>query len=241
MKFRGFGFKKYFMVNFFNPLMRFFNETKYPESDFPEFNLIRELSRKPSAINDHLVGLFTESLSVRPQLIVELGVRRGDSTKILEQVAVLFDTKLISVDILESLYISPYENRIFVQKDDIEFAKEFHTFCESLNMEPLIDVLFIDTSHLYEHTVDEIKSWFPFLSERAKVFFHDTNLRHRYSRKDGSRGIGWDNERGVIRALEEYLNTTFDEDKEFIRFIDGWLIKHYPYCNGFTVLEKLLG
>ncbi len=102
----------------------------------------------------------------------------------------------------------------------------------------MIDVLFIDTSHLFEHTHSEITAWFPFLSSRAKVFFHDTNLKRVYFRKDGSMGIGWNNGRGVIRAVERYLNRTFNERANLVDFSPGWLVRHFPYCAGFTILEK---
>lgn len=52
-------------------------------------------------------------------------------------------------------------------------------------------------------------------------------------------GIGWDNKRGVIRALEEYFGKSFNEKKDFIDFRNGWLIKHHSCCNGFTILEKI--
>ena len=74
-----------------------------------------------------------------------------------------------------------------------------------------VDVLFIDTSHLYEHTVKEIEAWFPLLAPNALVMFHDTNLRPNYTRQNGTCGVGWDNDRGVIRAIEEYLGETLDE------------------------------
>lgn len=106
-------------------------------------------------------------------------------------------------------------------------------------MNSSIDILFVDTSHVYEHTVEEIKHWFPLLSDKAKVFFHDTNLRKVYYRKNGKMDYGWNNDRGVIRALENYFGRSFDERSEFCTISKGWLIKHHPYCGGFTILEKI--
>ena len=61
------------------------------------------------------------------------------------------------------------------------------------------------------HTVRELAAWAPLLSATAAIVLHDTNLPHSctYARKDGSTGEGWDNERGVIRAVQEFVNVSF--------------------------------
>lgn len=64
-------------------------------------------------------------------------------------------------------------------------------------------------------------------------------MRNIFFRKDGSLGVGWDNKRGVIRAIEKYLGKSFDETKDFIDYKNGWLIKHYSHCNGLTISEKM--
>ncbi|MBN1545049.1 MAG: class I SAM-dependent methyltransferase, partial [Syntrophaceae bacterium] len=150
----------------------------------------------------------------------------------------LWGAVLVSVDIEDCRNVSSYRDRIFVQMDDIAFASSFSEWCRKREIEPQIDILFIDTSHLYDHTVSEIRSWFPFLADRAKVLFHDTNMHDVFVRKDGSTGRGWDNERGVIRAIEEYLSVSFDEEKDFVTFKDGWVIKHASICNGFMVMNR---
>jgi cephalosporin hydroxylase len=203
-------------------------------------NEIKEKALVPTDISDHLVTLFVESLSMNPRLIVELGVRGGESTFVMERVAAVSGAKLVSVDIEDCSSVSAYEDAVFVQSDDVEFAGRFESWCTESSIDPKIDVLFIDTSHLYEHTVQEIAHWFPLLAGRAKVFFHDTNLMAEFRRRDGSLGRAWDNERGVIKAVEEYFDTSFDEEEEFVDFRNGWLITHRPYCNGLTVLERIV-
>jgi hypothetical protein len=100
-------------------------------------------------------------------------------------------------------------------------------------------VLFIDTSHLYEHTVQEIEHWFGYLNEHAKVIFHDTNMRVLYFRKDGSTGVNMDDHRGVIAALEHYFQLRFNERRDFVDLHNGWLIKHHANCSGLTILERI--
>ncbi len=213
---------------------------RFTPSDLPELNEIKERALKRSPINEHLETLFVESLEVKPKLIVELGVGGiGDSTFVLERVAKLSGGRLVSVDIYDRSHVNSNPEWIFVQRDDVAFAGEFETWCKERALDPRIDVLFIDTSHYFDHTLQEIQAYFPLLSDRAKVFFHDTNLNSFIFRKDRSIDLGWDNERGVIRALEVYFNRSFNEKEEFVDFIKPWLIKHHPYCSGFTVLEKL--
>lgn len=193
---------------------------------------------KKTDISDHLETLFVESLNIESRLIVELGVGDGESTFVLERVANLWGAKLVSVDIDDRAEVSTFKDRIFVHSDDISFAAAFPGWCRKRGFEPMIDILFIDTSHLYDHTVAEISSWFPYLAPRCKVFFHDTNMGEVFVRRDGSTGKGWDNQRGVIRAIEEHLETTFDEKMDFALAHRGWFIRHFTICNGFMILER---
>ncbi len=200
---------------------------------------IRQRSQKRTPINEHLETLFLESLPLKPQLILELGVARGESTFVFERVARLCGATLVSVDINDCSSASTYDKWIFVQQDDLVFANQFPAWCEAGSFPPAIDLLFIDTSHLYEHTRQEIAAFFPLLAPHAKVIFHDTNMGHFMFRKDGTLELGWDNQRGVIRALEDFFHKKFNEKKEFADFIPPWLIRHQPHCGGLTILEKL--
>jgi hypothetical protein len=87
--------------------------------------------------------------------------------------------------------------------------------------------------------VEELRLWMPYLSAKSKMILHDTNMKRVYRRADRSLGLGWDNDRGVIRALEETLGVKFNEAEDFVTVSGGWLIRHWAHCNGLTVLEKL--
>ncbi len=214
------------------------NEPNYIETESKELNEVKKKSLKRTEISDHLETLFIKSLSIKPKLIVELGVSYGKSTFVFERVARLCKSNFVSVDINDCSGVCQYGDWHFIQKDDIAFAREFKEWCKARNINPMIDILFIDTSHIYEHTVQEIQHWFPFLSEKAIVFFHDTNLSLFVHRKDKSITSGWNNQRGVIRALEDYFDKQFNEKKDFIDFRKGWLITHYSHSSGFTILES---
>jgi cephalosporin hydroxylase len=210
-------------------------------AELREIDEIRARAVTRTDISDHLIAMFVEALAVQPRLIVELGVRSGESTFALERVARLCNSTFVSVDVEQPTFSTPpsWSNWTFVKGDDIEFARSLPAWCASRGVRPEIDILLIDTNHVYSHTVKEIAAWFPLLSPKAKVFFHDTNMRIFYHRQDSSLGIGWQRNRGVMAAIEEYFGATFNEGASFTDIRKGWIVRHNALCSGFTVLERL--
>ena len=51
-------------------------------------------------------------------------------------------------------------------------------------------------------------------SDRAAIILHDTNMPPslEYHKKDGTKGVSWDNKRGVARAVEEFVGMPFNEE-----------------------------
>jgi predicted O-methyltransferase YrrM len=214
-------------------------EPYVPPTDRSGFAAVQRRASRDTDIADHLPTLFSETVRSVPETIVELGTRGGESTAAFEKAARLTEADLISVDVDATDYESEYEHWQFVQSDDIEFAGVFEEWCADRGITPEIDVLFIDTSHRYEHTVAEIDAWFPHLSPDGVVLFHDTNLSNIYRRTDRTLDTAWDNDRGVIRAIEEYLGRPLDEKRPFTTVLSGFLVEHYPHSNGFTVLRQI--
>lgn len=208
------------------------------EKSSPEMREIEERRKRDTDISDHLPALFAETINARPRLIVELGVRGGDSTYVLERAARFCNATLISCDIADCKSVCDWSEWNFVQSDDIVFAAQFPEYCRQRNVTPAIDILFLDTSHLYDHTVQELECWIPLLAPKGKILFHDTNQKRVGYRKDGRLMAGIDN-RGVIAALENYFQRKFDETRDFTDVCDGWLMRHTAYSNGFTVMQKL--
>jgi predicted O-methyltransferase YrrM len=198
-----------------------------------------------SDISDHLSALFFFAVNANPKLIVELGTRGGESTRALLAAAAVTDATMLSVDIedCEGLDLPHRDRWNFVKADDVAFAKNgFPQWCAEKGLEPVADVVFIDTSHLYEHTRQEIAVWSPLLSPNGTMLFHDTNMGHGLTaRLDQSICIGWDNSRGVIRAVEEFLGKKYDENRFFTDITNGFLVMHYAHCNGLTVMKKVAG
>ena len=198
-----------------------------------------------SDISDHLPTIFADIVGAQPRLIVELGTRGGESTKTILGAAAHSDARVLSIDIDDCKGVAVADSLKarweFIQADDVAFGRErFREWCAAKGIAPSIDVLFIDTSHLYEHTVAEIAQWEGFVPEGGIILFHDTNLR-RTARTVGNKllDFGWDNERGVIRAIEEFLGRRYDEGAFFVDTRKGWLVRHHPNNYGLTLLRRL--
>ena len=130
---------------------RFLNKKTLPSSS-RELDEVRAKTLIDTDISDHLEVLFTQSLSLKPKLIVELGVRTGQSTFVFERVAKLCNSYLVSVDIEPQQSSSSWTKWSFIHEDDLIFADRFSQWCKDHNLEPKIDALFIDTSHEYTQT-----------------------------------------------------------------------------------------
>ena len=200
-----------------------------------------------SDIHDHLGTLFYEAVSARPRLIVELGTRGGVSTRALLAAADVTGGHVLSVDIEDCGQVDlPMRFRsrwTFIQADDLLFSqKPFEAFCAARGLPPQAEVILIDTSHVYEHTRNELECWIPRLASRGVMIFHDTNMGSGWFRRlDGKVEPGGNRSRGVIQAIEEFLGRRYDESTYFSDATDQFVVSHMPWSSGLLVLRKLPG
>jgi len=199
---------------------------------------VRSRAQIRTDISDHLETIFFETLSVGPKLIVELGVRGGESTFAFERAARVCGAVLVSVDINDCSRVTSWPEWNFVQGDDVQFARDFEEWCSERSLPRRVDVLFIDTSHEYHHTLAELHGWLPFLAPRGKLLLHDTNLRSDGLYRDGSSANAGGDNRAVTEALEEVLGVPMLENDDFVVAARGWLIQHTKYSHGFTVVTR---
>jgi cephalosporin hydroxylase len=204
-------------------------------------------SNNDSDISSHLPTLFCYTLLEDPKLILEIGIRSGESTHAFASAQQLAHAHLLGIDIDPSC-ASAYADRAnsnFVCMNDLDFLDHYAT-SEYRNSK--FDVIFIDTFHLYEHTLAEIELFLPLLNEHGFLAFHDSNItplnnNHAYIRLNGTVGYAPEGSRGVTQALKEYFAFQFDEGKYINTIVekDGieWYFVHYPFCNGLTVLKKV--
>jgi predicted O-methyltransferase YrrM len=196
-----------------------------------------------SDISDHLGTLLYEAVAQRPRLMVELGTRGGESTRALLAAARHTGAHLLSVDIEPCGDIPAFPEELrsswsFVQADDVAFGRgHFDDWCRARGLPAEAPVLFVDTSHEYEHTREELKAWLPKVPVGGVAMFHDACMDHAVSRNDGTIVFGWNNAHGVIRAIKERLGVQINERAYCVVKTDEWLLRHDPKSNGFTVLR----
>jgi predicted O-methyltransferase YrrM len=227
-------------IKYYNIAIGFFLKNKRRYSEIKELQEIYDHAMVDTDISDHLEPLFVESMAIKPKLIVELGVRTGQSTFVFERVAKLCNAFLLSVDIALQQSKTKWQRSEFIQRDDLLVADDFPAWCMRNNLEPTIDVLFIDTSHEYHQTKEEIRKWFPFLSPRGVAFFHDANVKLIYKRRNGTIGKAYNDDRDVMRAIEEHVGAPLNEKKYFKKVVGNWLVEHYAACNGMTLLKQVV-
>lgn len=147
-----------------------------------------------SDIVDHLPRLCSEAS--RPGVkVLELGVRSGNSTSAFLAAAEENDGHVWSVDIewaaLPEIW---YESGRwdFVVGDDLD-----PVVLETLP--DVVDVLFIDTSHHYQHTLNELTEHVPRVAPGGVVLMHDTELDRPFAAPED------DPEFPVAEAIRKYV------------------------------------
>ena len=196
-----------------------------------------------SDISEHLNLLYFYLHSAKPRNILELGTRGGESTKVLEKYCRDMNIVGKSFDLDAAPdWLMNSKNWKHFEGDDIHLGATL----TSTQMWPdgseftHLDFIFLDTSHEYSHTKEELEIYVPLLKNGiGAIAFHDTNLTSSPTiRLDGTVGFGWDNKRGVARAIEEYFGFKFVEESLQVQSISNgeFLFYHQPWCNGFSVL-----
>ncbi len=131
--------------------------------------VIEFASSNLSDISGHLLRIYDTVVRKSPKIIVELGVRGGMSTFALSRAAQDIGATLISIDIEDCSKSCDWDKWVFLRMDDLDFADMFKN---------KIDVLFIDTSHTFDHTINELERFLPKMNKRGVIIMHDTNVKH---------------------------------------------------------------
>jgi predicted O-methyltransferase YrrM len=194
-------------------------------------------------ISDHLNVIFALAMTKKPKTILELGTRGGESTKVLNLVANQIGAKGYSVDLSEAPeWLNQEKNWQHFVADDTEFCKNLNKSWPNGDVYSGIDFLFLDTSHFYEHTIQELNLYWDLINKDGILVLHDTNCTSVMTRRlSGSSNHGWDNQRGVIRAVEEFFECNIDENSLVSKDKVGRGAKcltHFPWNNGLTVIFK---
>lgn len=126
------------------------------------------LCNTPSDIFLHLPRFVDMVIDLNAQHVIELGTRTGVSTVAwlhgLEQTG----GRLTSIDIDPKPDIADHPAWVFIQGDDLDPAIV-------ASLAPA-DIVFIDTSHLFEHTLAELGVYRWLVNPGGVIVLHDTEL-----------------------------------------------------------------
>ena len=235
-----------FFCNLFNISKIKKHEKIYKENNFlndsPHFSDVKNKRLKSNNdICNHFDNLFYEVTCHKPKFILELGVRKGESTYVFNKIQKVLNNKFVSVDIEDCSNVINDPNWIFIKNDSIKFLQNFNKWSQNNANSAKPDVIFVDTSHLYEETLQEIKLSTETISDNGAIIFHDTNHNHLTSLENGIvyNKYNYRPQLGVKLALENYFKCKFNFKNQFIIIKEGWLIKHYPESFGLTIMRKL--
>lgn len=155
----------------------------------------------PSDISEHLICIYDTIIQNKNKFIdgtiVEFGVRNGNSTFALMAAATDISGSLISVDISDCVNVKNRLDKQFTAKWTLYKANDLN-----LNLRiPVIDVLFIDTNHEYEHTIKELVKTIPLMNKNGIIMMHDTNIDTKVN----------PNEKSMVSNA---INKVFELDKQ---------------------------
>jgi len=148
-----------------NQLEEIFNFTDSPM----RFSL--KTSIEKSEINEHQVTLFMLTVENNLKRTLELGVREGRSTMVLSEAINLIGGHLWSIDIADCPNVKKKMKEMglehvwsFIKNDDKEVAKTW---------DKELDHVFIDTSHTYDDTIEELRIFSKFVVKNGFITLHD--------------------------------------------------------------------
>lgn len=194
------------------------------------FEQILQSSKYDFDLGSNTTVLYNKVKPFKNAIIVELGVRNGISSSIFLEDSEINNNKVYGVDLgicpntgarfPISPIVSEHKNFTFIQSESIEAGTKW-------NNGP-IDFLFVDTLHIKEQVLGELKAWFPFVKEGGVVGFHDTNWgegHYEYFKNKTWYGRPDD-------AIKEYFNVdSLNIENEFVK------VENYPDSYGMTFVH----
>jgi len=154
-----------------------------------------------SDIQEYLPLLHDAARSCPQARILELGARRGNSTLAFLAGAKQSGGHVWSADIDDVRKLpdgmGPWRHLdrwTFIQGDDMDPAIQARLPAE-------VDILFVDTSHEYGHTLAELRAYMPRVARGGVALFHDTRILGTWSEPG-------DTVPPVARALDDWCEET---------------------------------
>lgn len=165
--------------------------------------------------------LFNMVSKYHDAIFVDLGVRTGISSEIMLINSEEKNNKVFGVDVDFSELnhsVSNHSNYTKILGDSCTVGKYWSK---------KINGLFIDTFHIKEQVLCELKVWYPNVVEGGFIAFHDTNWPK--DKHDEYGGIIWGRPE---EAITSFFNISeLDYEDEYIK------VSNYPLSWGMTIIE----
>jgi predicted O-methyltransferase YrrM len=142
--------------------------------------LLQERIAAGTDISDHLAFLKQITIDKDAKIVMEIGVRGGEST-------IAFLTGLEKTGgFMYSCDLNPPSfpvNSLYGKTPWDHFAggdRNYVGYSEQLGIRGRVDLLHIDTSHNYEDTKFELENFVPYLNETGVLLMHDVDPESMY-------------------------------------------------------------
>lgn len=148
------------------------------------FELLRKIN---TDMGFHMLSLVDHCDAVDARTVIELGTRYGAST--IAFIMALYakqNARLYSVDCSFPI-MDPETGIELLNSQGALGCVDYWTFLLGYDTNDMIlsalpdrnvDIVFIDTNHMYEETVRELELYYPRVREGGRIILHDTNISH---------------------------------------------------------------
>lgn len=164
----------------------------------------------PSDIYLHVPRMVALVEALDAKHVIELGTRSGVSTVAWLTGLERTNGRLTSVDLDDAPDLGDQPRWTFVKGDDLDPAV--------LRLLDPAEIVFIDTSHLYEQTIRELNTYRWLVRPGGVIVCHDTQLAH-------PEGAPARPSFPVRTAIEEFTAA------------EGFRWREYPDCFGLGIIE----
>lgn len=145
-----------------------FNEYKTAKNFLPQ-NPVEEKMISYSDTWQHIPTIYLLCMLKQPKIVVELGCRTGNTTTPMLYAAKQYGGHVYSIDIEDWPEIQTFKEKkhltdvwTFIKSDDL-----------TIKWDMPIDLLYVDTSHMYEHTLKELQKYEPLVKPGGMIVLHD--------------------------------------------------------------------
>jgi predicted O-methyltransferase YrrM len=172
-------------------------------------------------LGNNSIVLKNKLQNITNSTLVDLGVRGGVSSMIMLYQSIDRNNRVFGVDIEKQIDddLINHPKYTFIYQDSITASKNWNS--------GKIDVLFVDTLHIKEQVLLELKHWLPHVKDQGLIVFHDTCWPP--DKKDFYANSYWDRPDDGVK--EFFILKEMNYEDEFIK------VETYPESWDMTFVQ----